>query len=157
MSDSLEVYIRKINAMFDKADKQIDQTVKIWRLKIITRLILNTPGPGNQYSGTDYIAVGRLRAGWQFGFEAPASTPLMGDTGEEDITGATTVSRLAVEMGASGIVASSYVWNSVGYGWYVHEGLESHSHIGPRKWVYEVADVSDVLLDEARKEAGAMS
>lgn len=155
MSDDLNTFLRKVDAMFDAAEENVEEIVKVWRLKIIARLVLDTPGPGNQYEHTEYIAVGRLRAGWQFGFEAPSSTPLMGSTGQEDITGAATMGRLGLEMGAAGIVPTSYIWNDVGYGWYVHEGLENHAHIGPRKWVYKVADLAGDLLNEARLEVGA--
>lgn len=153
MSDDLRTFQIKLDRMFDAAEKQVDQAVKVWRLRVFNLLLLNTPGPGNQWPGTDYIATGRLRAGWRFGLNPPSSVPLSG-SGDTDYSekGAATAARLMAEVGVHGREPVTYVWNEVGYGWYVHEGLEGHEHIGPRPWVQETAEAAPALFDSVRRE-----
>lgn len=154
-SDHLQSsFVREVRAMINGAKDDIHEIVKVWQLKVMTRLVIETPGPGNQYYLTEYIATGRLRGGWNFGAEAPPGVPLMGITGREDgeDRAQSTISRVGLEITGAGLLPTSFLWNEVGYGAYVHEGIGNHAHIGPRPWVQWVALEADDLLDQARRE-----
>lgn len=154
-SNDLGSFIRQVRAMINKAEEQIEEIIKVWQLKVATRLVLETPGPGNQWPRTEYIATGRLRAGWNFSVQDPPSgVPLMGLTGEEDGDqyASRTVAKIGIALSSAALGPVAYLWNEVGYGVYVHEGLGGHLHIGPRPWVQWVALEADDLLDDARRQ-----
>lgn len=151
MSDDLGAFLTKTNAMFDRAKGDNEEIVKVWMLKVATRLVLTTPGPGLQWPTTEYIATGRLRAGWNYGFSAPETVGSHGDGGE-DLDGKSTIATMGAEISARGFQAVTFMWNAVGYGLYVHEGIGNHAHIGPRPWVLLTALDGQALLDQARAE-----
>lgn len=147
-------FIRDVDAMFVRVEAQIDQIVEVWKAKVAEYLVITTPGPGNQYYTTEYIATGRLRAGYSYSLDAPSGVTLMGISGREDgdDRASATIARLKGEIQVEGLVAISYLWNDVGYGVYVHEGIGNHVHIGPRPFVQETALIADELYEEARAE-----
>lgn len=152
-------FMFQVQAMLDEAFDDIERVVGIWQGKIVDYLVIandGTPGPGNQYEATEYIATGRLRAGWQFTTGSPpGNVPKMGVTGAEDGDqyAASTRGRLKAEMHAAGIQAISFLYNEVGYGYWVHEGIETHAHIGRRPFAAITAARSGALFREAMAEA----
>ncbi|MBU0801403.1 MAG: hypothetical protein KKA05_10450 [Alphaproteobacteria bacterium] len=153
MADTLSEFIRKVEGMFDQVTEQVEEIGKVWQIKVMARLVIETPGPGLQYDLTEYIATGRLRAGWRYSANAPPpKTVSRQKGGPYDIDGQSTRSRISVEVLALPLASIGWVWNDVGYGYYVHEGLGNHEHIGPRKWVDLVALRGEVLLAEARAD-----
>jgi hypothetical protein len=126
-------FMRDVDAMFVRVEGQINEIVEKWKSKVVEHLVIATPGPGNQWPTTAYIATGRLRAGWNFGVDPPAMTPLMGISGAEDgdDRAGATISKVGLQVSASGLLPVTYYWNEVGYALYVHEGLGNHAKIGP--------------------------
>ncbi len=66
-------YLQKVEAMFEGVTGDVERIGKEFIAIAGERLVLNTPGPGLQYALTEYIATGRLRAGWSFGSNPPDS------------------------------------------------------------------------------------
>jgi hypothetical protein len=151
-----EDYIFKVRAMFNRLEGQIEDIIQVWTMKFTRRLVLDTPGPGNQWDATEYIAVGRLRMGWTWGFHPPASVLREGLSGAEDHSqyGVAAQAKLTAQFAAMGVHPLVYLWNDVGYGVWVHEGIGTHSHIGPRPWVELLATTGAAhrMLTEARLE-----
>lgn len=153
MSDSTSEYIQKVEAMFSRASGDIERIAMEFIAAAGEMLIASTPGPGLQYDQTEYIATGRLRAGWVFGLNPPG-TVSQDEGGPYDDRGIRTMARLRAQIFASGAQRISFLWNDVAYAYYVHYGLENHEHIGPRPWVYDVSKLGEELLDIAMERAG---
>ena len=151
MSD-LNGFIRDVNLMFNDLDEQIEEICLAWIEEVTDYLVGDTPGPGNQFYHTRYIATGRLRQGYQFGLNPPASVPFYGHTGAEDQDDRATATRarLKAQLHVLGLQPTIYIWNEVGYGVWVHEGLESHAHIGQRKFTINAEVRAPALLESAR-------
>ncbi len=151
MSDNPSSYIHNVRAMFDKVDHQIDEISLRFTFKVSAQIVIDTPGPGNQYPpDTTYQATGRLRAGWEYSFDSPPSTVPANDQGHTDRDGTATIATLGAKIMGAGAFGTAYLWNSVGYGVLVHEGLGHHAI--PRPWVQLVANDGQFYLDEARRE-----
>ncbi|AKU43435.1 hypothetical protein CPT_Sansa31 [Caulobacter phage Sansa] len=155
MSDRPADYIRKVNAMFDRADRFIYTVAREWIIECVQDLAYNTPGPGLQYDQTQYIATGRLRGGWNYATFPPPATASRFDGGPYDETGDETVARVRAAVYALDLPASPSLWNDVAYGFDVHFGLGNHEHIGPRPWVDEVAKRAQSNFNRARSRVMA--
>ena len=114
--------------MFGEAEERILDITEIYVDNVVEDVVKNTAGPGNQYPETEYIATGRLRAGWQGG-ENPPSTVSRTIGGPFDEDGDATVSAVMATFKLEGKWS---IWNEVGYSYYVFHGLGNHAHIGPR-------------------------
>jgi hypothetical protein len=146
-------YIFAVEAMFNDAMDEIEGIVLRWKFGVVDELVIDTPGPGNQYDATEYIATGRLRAGYQWSTGSPPATvPALGRTGAEDGDqyAAATRLRLKAAMKASGAFSSGALYNEVGYGLYVHEGLENHAHIGARPFAQKTAARAGRIFERMR-------
>jgi hypothetical protein len=150
-------FARKTRRMIELHKAQQWAVVREWTFSIATRLVKQTPGPqeadtAGQYPLTEYVATGRLRAGWDAGPHAPAFVPLMGVHHLEDPRGDATVANMKGKIVESlKFEPVLCLWNWVGYGWWVHEGLERHEHIGRRPWVEITAELeAGPLLDKAK-------
>lgn len=156
-ADQPSQYVFNVRAMFNRVREQRDRAVRSWCMKCHRQLVLETYGPGNQWPETEYIAVGRLRMGWTWGLEAPPTVPLNKKRPITDWTqnGDAAVAKLDAEFEAIGIQAHLVLYNVVGYGWYVHEGMGSHKMIGPRPWVQMFAESGhpQALLEQSLAEA----
>lgn len=147
-------YINQVNAMFAGVTGDLERIGMEFVAAAAEQLIDTTPGPGLQDAQTEYIATGRLRGGWQFGLIPPGSVSR--DTGGpyED-RGNATKARLRQAIFTTGLQRIVFLWNDVGYAYYVHQGLGNHERIGPRPWIYDVSKLGDELLAVARQRAGA--
>lgn len=149
-------YIQKVEAMFDGVTDQYERIGQEFIAAAAEALVETTPGPDLQYALTEYIASGRLRAGWHFGTSAPlAVTQVEGGPYDTSRGGAQTAGRLRMQIFKSSLQRITFLWNEVGYGYYVHYGLENHEHIGPRPWVYDVSKLGEELLAIAMERAGS--
>lgn len=159
MSDDLATFTSKLDAMLARIETQTAAITERWLMKCHARIVLLTMGPGNQWPETEYIAVGRLRQGYTWGLEAPASVPINRDRPLTDETqyGDETVARLDAELLELGVQPQLMLYNVVGYGWYVHWGEGTHSHIGPRPYLNEFANSAEpeALLAAAAAEVMA--
>jgi len=153
MKGDLAGYIRKVDVMFDRAEARLENIAKTWMVYVVEDLLESTYGPGNQYDQTQYIATGRLRAGWQYGMAAPATASRM-TGGPYDETGEETAARIATQIRQAPLPATAVVYNEVGYAILIHYGLEGHEHIGPRPWVDEVAKRSQDHFERAKADVG---
>lgn len=155
MADTPSEYVFKVRAMFNRVRAQTHEIVKTWQVKVATRVILDTPGPGNQLPETEYIATGRLRAGWHYSPEPPPpmvpAKPL-GAPEDYDDRATATRARLGAEIRAAAGLPIAYLWNSVGYATIVHEGWGRHPY--PRPWVQLIAetDLAHQYLIQAQFE-----
>lgn len=158
MSDDLNTFRRKTDRMFDEVERQLRDIARVWQIKVATQIILETWGPGKQWPATEYQAVGRLRAGWQFTFDPPPEIATKDKDGPFDYgNGNATASRLALEITTSGFAHTAFLWNDTSYAMAVHEGWGGNAKIGPRPWVDMVVNKADVLLDEARRDVMSAS
>jgi len=118
----------RVRKMFEEAEEDIRDITEIYVDNVVEDMVKNTPGPGNQWPETEYIAVGRLRGGWVGGDNPPSTVGRMiGGPLDED--GDATVSAVMATFTLDGTWS---VWNEVGYSYYVFHGLGNHAHIGPR-------------------------
>lgn len=147
MSDTLAEFRRKNDAQFEIAQRQFREIVMAFFGLVAEDLVFTTPGPGLQIE-TDYVATGRLRAGWRWTVEAPPDQASNFTDGPYDPSGYTTVSEIEAAVNASVMVPTSYLWNDVGYGSLVHDGRGRHKE--PRPWVDLVAQRAPSHLEEAR-------
>lgn len=147
-------YIQKVEAMFGRVTGHYEEIAREFIAAAAEMLVQTTPGPNLQYPLTEYIAVGRLRAGWHFGTQAPTTVSKV-DGGPYDEEGIRTIANLRLAIFVTPIQRISFLWNDVGYGYYVHYGLENHEHIGPRPWVYDVSKLGEELLEIAMERAGS--
>lgn len=154
MADNGSAYIQKVDAMFSRATGDLERIAMEFINAAAEMLVETTPGPGLQYEETEYIATGRLRAGWSFGLNPPA-TVSKEEGGPFDDRGIRTKAMLRAAIFSNGPQRISFLWNDVGYAYYVHYGLGNHAHIGPRPWIYDVSKLGEELLDIAMKKAGA--
>lgn len=157
MSDDLESFLRKTDAMFAKVETQTRAIAQRWMMKCSAKLVLMTMGPENQWPTTEYIALGRLRAGYTWGLSAPAVTPINRLRAETDWTGdgAPTRAKLDAELRALGLHAEMFLYNVVGYGWYPHYGEgRGHKDFGPRPYVLDFASApyAQAFVAEAAAE-----
>lgn len=154
MSDTPAQFAAKNKAQFDKFDAQMNAIARIWIGKLAWALISTTPGPNLQTADTEYIATGRLRAGWRWTVEIGEATNWKDGPYTED--GLDTLADIQATVAAAPLVPMSYLWTDVGYGALVHDGKGRHKW--PRPWRDAVANpvVSQGLADEARQEAMAL-
>lgn len=148
MSDSAAEFRRKNDAQFEIALKQFKQIVQTFIVLMAEDLVFTTPGPGLQIADTLYIATGRLRAGWVWTIEQPPNSASNFHDGPYDADGFATVGAIESEVMGAPLQSTSYLWNSVGYGWLVHEGRGRHTE--PRPWVDLAAQRARIHEEEAR-------
>lgn len=154
---SMPVYISKVNAMFDRAEGDLTRIGEEFIAAAAEMLVTTTPGPNLQDPETEYIATGRLRAGWQFGMNPPGSVSRQ-TGGPYDEEGIGTIRQLRLAIFVTGLQRVSFLWNEVAYGYYVHQGLGNHyERIGPRPWVRDVSKLGEELLDIAMARQGSRS
>lgn len=152
MSDELNEYLRKVDAMFDTAEHQLVNICLVFVQRMAWPLIDNTPGPNLQYpEDTEYIATGRLRAGWKVSLRALGNVDQWDGgpyTEHGDDTLAAIEGQLAEYRGAklSGLPKVLFLVNGVAYGYIVHWGLGRHTIARP--WVDNVA--TDAQADAAK-------
>lgn len=154
---SLSEYIQKVDVMFDQVTEDFERIGQEFVNAAAEMLVETTPGPDLQYALTEYIATGRLRAGWYFSTNTPPLTVQDIDGGPYDTSrgGSQTKARLRAQIFTNGLQRVAFLWNDVGYAYYVHYGLENHEHIGPRPWVYDVSKLGEELLAIAMERAGS--
>ena len=157
MTFALSKYFQQVDAMFDRVTGDYERIGQEFIAAAMEMLVETTPGPDLQYPLTEYIATGRLRAGWYFSTTTPPLTVQDTQGGPYDTTrgGAATKARLRAQIFTNGLQRITFLWNDVGYGYYVHYGLENHEHIGPRPWVYDVSKLGEELLEIAIERAGS--
>jgi hypothetical protein len=126
MSDTAQ-FMAEVDAMFAATDAHVDRIVTRWFMLMHRALIVQTPGPGNQWPGVRYFAVGRLRMGYQYSVAPPpAEVPANRKRPEtaRGADGAAARRKLDATIEAIGVRHEAiYLWNEVGYGYYPHEGL----------------------------------
>lgn len=151
--DSPSAYIAKVKAMFGEADRYLEDACKEFVIECARDMNHNAPGPGNQYSGTGYYAVGRLRGSLNFSTgPGPASVSRYAG-GPLDETGDESVARIRAEIYGSKLTANPSLWYDVAYAFDAHEGQGHHTHIGPRPWVYDVSKRGQENFEVARARA----
>lgn len=155
MSDDPREYARKVEQMIAEVEAQVTDIAKAWQIKVVTALVLNTPGPGNQWPNTPYVASGRLRGGWNWTDEAPPASASRREGGPYDESGEATAGKMTLAILSADLPAQAWAYNEVAYGWLVHEGKGGHEGIGPRPWVDIEAARSQVHLDAARRDVMA--
>lgn len=152
---SLSAYIQNVDAMFAEVKDQYEEIGKLFIVVALEELVQNTPGPDLQYAGTDYIATGRLRAGWNYSENPPLTTgETFGGPYDTSRGGQLTITRVSGDILSAALPREVALWNEVGYGYYVHYGLENHTHIGPRPWVYDASKLGQEFLAVAMERAG---
>lgn len=157
MSDSARDFMAKVDRMFADAERQLVEICITYVVKIAWPLIDTTPGPNLQYPyDTEYIATGRLRAGWKLSL-SPLSQATQWEGGPYTEHGDDTLALIEGELGPlrvlplASLPRSLYLVNVVAYGYIVHWGLGRHSTARP--WVENVAnDVPRTAMAEARAE-----
>lgn len=148
-------YILGVEAMFAKVTSQYEEIGQEFIAAAMEVLVETTPGPDLQAAQTEYIATGRLRAGWHFGTQAPLTvTGVDGGPYDTSRGGAQTIGRLRAQIFETRLQRITFLWNEVGYGYYVHYGLENHVEIGPRPWVYDAHKEGEEFLAIAMARAG---
>lgn len=148
-------YILKVNAMFDRVTDQYEDIAREFIAAAMEELVRTTPGPDLQAAQTEYIATGRLRAGWHYGSQAPLTVgEVTGGPYDTSREGSATAGRLRIQIFETPLQRISFLWNEVGYGYYVHYGLENHVEIGPRPWVYDAHKQGEEFLAIAMNRAG---
>ena len=158
MTDDPNTFRRKTDAMFDEVERQLRDIAKVWQMKVATRLVIESWGPGKQVPETEYQAVGRLRAGWQFSFDPPPPIATKDKDGPFDYgSGSASAGRISLEIATGGFAKTTYVWNDVSYAMAVHEGWGGNKKYGRRPWVDEVLLKADTMLDEARRDVMSAS
>lgn len=154
MSFELGEYMQRVDAMFDQVEGDFERVGQEFIVAATEMLVETTPGPGLQYEDTEYIATGRLRAGWTFGTNPPGSVS-QDEGGPYDDRGIRTVARIRAQVFSTPLQTVTFVWNDVAYAYYVHYGLGNHSHIGPRPWVYDTSKHGQEFLAIAVERAKA--
>ena len=147
-------YLQRVEAMFEGVTGDVERIGKEFIAIAGERLVLNTPGPGLQYALTEYIATGRLRAGWSFGSNPPDSVSQF-EGGPYDDRGIRTSARIRAEIFSIPLQPESFIWNDVAYAVDVHYGRGAHEHIGARPWVYDISLEGNDMLAEAVERVGA--
>lgn len=159
MTFELSKYIQRVDVMFDQVTADYESIAMEFVNAASEHLIETTPGPDLQYPLTEYIATGRLRAGWHVSTSIPPLTVQDVDGGPYDTSrgGSQTKARMRVQIFQNGLQRIVFLWNEIGYGYYVHYGLENHEHIGPRPWVYDTSKLGQEMLAIAMERAGSRS
>lgn len=130
MSDSAAQFASKNRAQFALLEKQLATIGQQFIGDLAEHLVVDTPGPGLQTPGTEYVATGRLRAGWRWGAAQGEATNWTDGPYTDD--GGDVVDAIRSEVKASAVLPVSYLWNDVGYAVLVHDGLGRHK--APRPW-----------------------
>lgn len=151
----LSAYISQVDVMFDGVVGDLERIGQEFVNAAAEQLVETTPGPDLQYELTEYIATGRLRAGWHFGTTTPPATATRDEGGPYDISrsGGATKARLRQQIFSNGLQKIVFLWNEVAYALYVHDGQGNHQHIGPRPWVYDASKLGQEFLAIARERA----
>jgi hypothetical protein len=152
MSDSLADFQRKTDAMFDKAIGQQEEIARRYVMKLATLVVKSTPGPNLQLPWTEYIATGRLRAGWSYDLER-VSVAHKWESGPYSDTGDEALAEIRAAVFGGPLPAVAYLNNDVAYGIIVHDGLGRMPV--DRPWVGDTAGEAERLADEARREVMA--
>ena len=156
MSDDFDTFMRKVDAMIDRALDFTDLVTVLYIRNVSAEVIFTTPGPNLQWpETTEYIAVGRLRGGWQWG-TTPLATASRWKGGPYTEHGDETLSAIEAAVGKSP-PAVSYLFNDVAYGYLIQEALGRHSAERPgRDWVEIMPHKQERLLREAQREAASV-
>lgn len=149
MSDSLADFMRKTDAMFDKAEQQTEEIARRWVMKLATLVVTTTPGPNRQLPWTEYIATGRLTGGWTYDLER-LSVAHKWDGGPYSDDGAEPLAEIYASVYGGPLPAVAYLNNNVAYGIIVHDGLGRMPV--DRPWVGNAAGQAERLANEARHE-----
>lgn len=153
---AISEFMRNVDVMFDKVEDDFFRIGEEFIAAAAEKLVMTTPGPNLQDDATEYIATGRLRAGWHFGLQAPSSVSRE-EGGPYDEEGIGTISQLRRAIFSTGAQRISFLWNDVAYGYYVHQGEGNHLRIGPRPWVRDVSLLGQELLEIAMERKGTRS
>lgn len=133
MSDSPAEFERKMMAMFDLAVEQVEEIGVRYVLHFAAELIDTTPGPNLQYPhDTEYIATGRLRAGWSYDTTA-ITVASRWEGGPYTEHGEDTLAAIEAGLRSGPLPSVLFLQNDVAYGHIVHEGLGRHTI--DRPWV----------------------
>ncbi len=135
MSDSPAAFAAKNKAQFAQLEARLNDAGRRFIGDLAARLVETTPGPGLQVAGTEYIATGRLRAGWRWGEDHGEATNWSDGPYTED--GGEIIAEIRASVAGAPVPAISYLWNNVAYAVLVHDGRGRHKE--PRPWVDLVA------------------
>lgn len=147
----MSTFEQDVEKMFDRFDRQVDEICVVFVVRTAAMVISTTPGPNLQYPLTEYIATGRLRGAWTYGW-SPLGAATRYEGGPYTEHGDDTLAVIEAQVRSRPIAAISYLRNDVAYGYFVHEGLFGHAHIGPRPWVEATAAAQQSIADAARRE-----
>lgn len=149
MSDAPNVFMHKLDAMFDDLEAQLDEVCKVWILKMAWAIIDTTPGPNLQLPDTEYYATGRLRGSFTYGW-ADKGIATRWDDGPYTEHGEDTYAAIEASVRSRPIAAVSWLQSDVAYGDIVHEGKGRMPYARP--WVQLVAADSLSYLRQAQAE-----
>jgi hypothetical protein len=153
MIDSPGAFKSKLDAMFDKADQEIQETAREFVRLVAVDLVVNTPGFGNQRpDDTEYIPTGRLRGGWNWSLSKFEGATRF-DGGPHSDYGVETIERIAGQLQGHRMGGKSYLENDVAYGGLIVRGEGLHSAVGPRNWPYETYLKMGTFAQQARRRA----
>lgn len=128
MSDDPAAFARNVDAMFERFNQDVATVTRNWIMSISYEMVFMTRGPGNQRpEDTEYMATGRLRAGYSATLNPGPGSASRWDGGPYDDTddGSETSQRLNGEIATltATMPLELNIWNDVAYGYLVHEGL----------------------------------
>lgn len=150
MSQTLAQFEAATNRMFERAQLHITLVAKRWIILLAWELISTTPGPNLQEpDDTEYIATGRLRASWGYGFEARPIASRW-DGGPYTEHGEDTLAEISAAVMGDNLPRYAFLQSDIAYGYIVHEGLGRHH--GARPWVQIGALNSETIFRQAQSE-----
>ena len=128
---------QKNDRQFDRAERFLAELGRRYIILLAEDVVIETPGFGNQYDGTNYIPTGRLRGGWDWK-RSPIGATSKGygadrhEDGPFSDYGRETVDRITLQVAGRWVGGISYLENDVAYGDDIVRGEGNHAHIGPR-------------------------
>ena len=149
MSDDPASFAANVDKMFAEFVADIDSVARRWMNEVSYEMVFQTRGPGFQLpEDTEYVATGRLRAGYRVTIEQGPSDASRWSDGPYDDTddGSETAQRLKDEIASltDTIPSELNIWTDVAYGYLVHEGL---GHLIPSPWMdYVTAQAPGIML-----------
>lgn len=149
-----EEFRRRNEAQFDRAERWLQQLGRTYIILLAEDVVIETPGFGNQYDGTNYIPTGRLRGGWDWR-RSPLGATSKGygaerhEDGPFSDYGRETVQRITSQVTGRRISGISYLENDVAYGDDIVRGEGNHAHIGPRDFPMATARRQQTIFRRA--------
>lgn len=154
MSDSLSEFRAKTRAMFAQVNEQIEAIGKEYVLRMSWSVIETTPGPNLQLPETEYIATGRLRAGFTIS-TAQVETASRWEGGPYTEHGDDTLAAIESYLAEGPLPPFLYLNNDVAYGYIVWHGIGRMPVARPWTAVAASPTNQEVAATEARLEVMA--